>query len=512
MSKNYQTTLLCILDGWGYSENSKCNAILQANTPNWDQLWSTRPKTLITTHGVHVGLAAGQMGNSEVGHINIGAGRVVYQEATRINRSILTKSFFKNEVLVEPVKNAAKNDKAIHIMGLVSTGGVHSYLSHIEAMIKLAAQHGVSKIFCHAFLDGRDTPPQSAKQYLQQLEDLFAQLGVGKVASIIGRFYAMDRDHRWQRVEKAYNMIINGEAEYHFNNSISALEAAYSRAETDEFVNASIIGEPVPVEDGDSIIFMNFRSDRARELTESILFSEFSGFNRTRVPKIHTFVSLTKYKDNYPTKVAFPTDYINNCFGEYIANLGLLQLRIAETEKYPHVTFFFNGGVERKFAGEDRILINSPKVKTYDLQPEMSAYPVTDELVKAINSSKYDVIICNFANSDMVGHTGMIDAAVQAIEVLDECIGKVVTAIEDNNGQMLITADHGNSEQMCDYDTGETMTAHTTNLVPLVYIGDRANVSFNEHGCLSDLAPTLLDLMDIDKPSEMGGCSLIAKD
>lgn len=509
MSKKLGPLLLCILDGWGYSESKKCNAIADAHKPNWDKIWSEHPHTTIQTHGPQVGLPSGQMGNSEVGHVHIGAGRVVYQEYTRISRSIRTGSFFSNKTLTSPVDLAIANNKAIHIMGLLSDGGVHSHINQIKAMIRLAAKRGAKSIYLHAFLDGRDTPPKSAKKSIQEIEDLYKELEVGMTVSIIGRYFAMDRDKRWDRIEKAHNLILHGIHDHIYVDPYMALESAYQRGEVDEFVTASAIGKtPTKVEAGDVLFFMNYRTDRARQLTSSFITGDFTQFSRASVPEFASFTTLTEYKRSFNIPVAFPSSRLENSFGEYISKMGLAQLRAAETEKYAHVTFFFNGGEEDAFEGEDRILIGSPRVATYDLKPEMSALKLTSELEKAIASGKYDVIICNYANSDMVGHTGNLAAATKAIETLDECLGRLYPAIIKNGGQMLITADHGNSEQMCNYETGEPFTSHTTNLVPLIYIGDK-NVALAENGSLADLAPTMLDLLNLEAPIEMTGHNLI---
>jgi len=508
MSNKIGPLLLLIFDGWGYSESEKCNAIHAAYKPNWDKLWRKCPHTLIQTHGAPVGLPSEQMGNSEVGHIHIGAGRVVYQEFTRISRSIRTGSFFSNKTLTELVDQAVKNSKAVHIMGLVSPGGVHSHLEHIQAMVRLACERGAEKVYVHAFLDGRDTPPKSAQEYLESMEELYADLGCGRTASIIGRFYAMDRDKRWERIEVAHNMLLHADYAHKFDDITSALDTAYARGETDEFVTPSAIGSPVKIADGDVVFFMNYRTDRARQLTESFISRDFSGFERKTLPRF-SMVTLTKYKKEFTVPVAFPSGHLPNSFGEYISKMGLSQLRIAETEKYAHVTFFFNGGEEGVFEGEDRILIDSPQVATYDLKPEMSAYKLTDKLTEVIASNKYDVIICNFANADMVGHTGNLEAATRAIEALDVCLGRIHKAIKKAGGKILITADHGNSEKMCDDNTGQALTSHTTNLVPLIYVGDK-KATLAENGSLADLAPTMLTLLGLEIPSEMNGHNLIS--
>ena len=503
---------MLVLDGWGYSENPRCNAIYSANTPNWDHLWDHYAHTLIEGSGMQVGLPLRQMGNSEVGHLNLGAGRVVYQEFTRIDKAIADDDFNHNPVLLDAVKLAVEKDKAVHVMGLLSPGGVHSHEKQIHAMIRLAVAQGATRVYLHAFLDGRDTPPQSATASLQAAEDLFAQLGTGRVASVVGRYYAMDRDNRWERVKEAYDLITHGTAGFQARDGVSAIEQAYERGETDEFVKATAIvpegARPVKVDDGDVVIFMNFRADRARELSHAFVDEDFSDFERGERPRLGRFVSLTEYSKDLDVPVAFPPARLHNVFGEYISSLGLRQLRVAETEKYAHVTFFFNGGREQAFPGEERILIPSPKVATYDLKPEMSAVEVTDTLLAAIEEGKYDVIICNYANPDMVGHTGQFDAAVKAIETIDACLGRLYEAIGKAGGEMIITADHGNAEQMCDPVTGKPHTAHTSNPVPLIYVGRPARL--RDGGALSDVAPTMLALLGLDKPVEMEGTSLVS--
>ena len=506
--------LLVILDGFGYREDSRDNAIALAHTPNLDRFWKQYPHTLINASETFVGLPTGQMGNSEVGHLNIGAGRVVFQDFERINRAVASGEFFTNPVLVEAVNKAKTGHKAVHILGLLSDGGVHSHQNHIHATIEMAVRAGVDKVYVHAFLDGRDTPPISAKPYLKKLEEACARIGGGKIASICGRFYAMDRDKRWPRVEAAYNLITEGEGEFTAPTALAGLEAAYARDEKDEFVKATAIAAPgehaARMEDGDVVIFVNFRSDRARQLTHALLDPDFEGFNRRRQPKLSGFYTLTLYdKAETRAKPIFEPVEIRNTFGEYVAQHGLTQLRIAETEKYPHVTFFFNGGEEQVFAGEDRILVPSPKVATYDLQPEMSAPEVTDKLEAAILSRKYDAIICNYANCDMVGHSGDLNAAIKAVETVDASLGRIVKAMESIGGQMIITADHGNVEQMVDYENHQPHTQHTTNQVPLVFIGKPAALAAPGAGSLSDLAPTLLAMMGLKQPVEMTGKSLV---
>ncbi len=516
MRPKHRPMLLIILDGWGYSENIVYNAIYSANKPNWERIWVEQLHTLIDASGTAVGLPGSQMGNSEVGHMNIGSGRIVDQEFSRITRALKDGSFFENQTLIQPFKKAAANNKAVHILGLLSPGGVHSHQDHIFALMKLAAQYSVEKIYLHAFLDGRDTPPKSAAEYLHATHLKMRELGRGRFASIIGRYYAMDRNKRWDRTQVAYDLISQGKAEFRTDDVFIAVDMAYARGETDEFIKPTAItkaGEPpVQVEDGDVIVFANYRADRARQLARAFTKPDFRSFPRERFPKLEAFISLTEYKANYEFPVAFPPEHLKNVFGEYIASLGLKQLRIAETEKYAHVTFFFNGGEERVFAGEDRILIPSPHVSTYDRKPEMSAFEITDKLIEAIESKKYDAIICNYANADMVGHTGNFQAAIQAVQAIDKCLGKVIEATKKVSGEIIITADHGNAEQMRAYTTekikSQAHTAHTSNLVPMIYIGRPAEFIHDE-GILSDIAPTMLYLMGLDIPDEMTGSSLI---
>lgn len=508
MTSKVRPAVLLIFDGWGMSDNTDHNAIEAARKPVWDRLWADYPHTLISTSGSAVGLPGGQMGNSEVGHLNLGSGRVVYQEFTRIGRSIRTGSFFTNRTLTDAVDTAATRGSAVHVLGLLSPGGVHSHEDHIHAMVKLAVEHGVERVYLHAFLDGRDMPPKSAEPSLKKMNEVFAELGRGRIATIVGRFYAMDRDHRWDRIKSAYDLITRGQAAHHADDAVQALQDAYARGESDEFIAASRIGDAVQVEDGDVIVNMNYRSDRARQITRAFIFDDFDGFERSVRPELSAFVSLTEYSKDFDIPVAYPPERLENTFGEYIANLGLHQLRIAETEKYAHVTFFFNGGIEAPYEGEERILVPSPKVATYDLQPEMSAPEVTEKLVEAILSERFDAIICNYANGDMVGHTGNYEAAIEAIEVLDTCLGRVSDAVLEVGGEMLITADHGNAEQMLDSKTQQPHTAHTTNPVPLIYVGYRAP-ALMENGALCDITPTLLQIMDLPQPSAMTGRSLL---
>lgn len=506
-----KTTLLVVLDGFGYSESSASNAISAAQAPTWSELWRTRPHTLISGSGGDVGLPAGQMGNSEVGHMNLGAGRVVYQDLTRISRSIELGEFPHNHAFVSLFERLRGTGGGLHVMGLLSPGGVHSHEEQIFAFLELAAAAGIERIYLHAFLDGRDTPPRSAKPSLIAADALFARLGRGRIASISGRFFAMDRDRRWDRVERAYNLMVRGEAPFHAETALDALAQAYARDEGDEFVQPTAIHRsgdlPARMHDGDAVVFMNFRADRARQITRALIEPDFSDFQRRSTVRLCDFVMLTRYADDIRTSCAFEPEGLSNTLGEYLAARHCTQLRIAETEKYAHVTFFFSGGLEDPFPGERRILIPSPKVNTYDECPEMSAHKVTDELVRAIRSQEFDFIICNYANGDMVGHTGDFEAAVKAVETLDACLARLVTAIEDTGGQMLITADHGNVEQMQDPDTGQPHTAHTSEPVPLVYVGP-ADLTLEDHGVLADVAPTLLTLMHMEAPVEMTGRSL----
>ncbi len=501
---------LVILDGWGYREDHANNAVANANTPVLNGLIANQPNTLISASGMDVGLPDGQMGNSEVGHTNIGAGRVVYQDLTRITKAISDGEFQQNDILVTAMDKAISSGKAVHLMGLMSPGGVHSHEDHIYAAVKMAAERGAEKIYLHCFLDGRDTPPRSAEDSLKRFDELFAELGKGRVASLVGRYYAMDRDNNWERVEKAYNLLSEAKGEFTFASAVEGLQAAYARDENDEFVKATEIKaegqESAAIEDGDAVIFMNFRADRARQITRTFV-PDFTGFDRAKFPAID-FVMLTQYAADIPLKCAFPPASLENTYGEWLSKAGKTQLRISETEKYAHVTFFFNGGVETEFEGEERSLVASPKVATYDLQPEMSAPELTEKLVAAIKSGKYDAIICNYPNLDMVGHTGIYDAAIQACEAIDECVGKVVEAIKEADGQLLLTADHGNAEMMVNPETGGIHTAHTNLPVRLIYVGSK-DVEFKEGGKLSDLAPTMLSLSGIDIPAEMTGQVLV---
>ncbi|MFT7386834.1 MAG: 2,3-bisphosphoglycerate-independent phosphoglycerate mutase [Candidatus Endobugula sp.] len=509
-----KTVALLILDGFGYSENSQSNAIEAAHSPTWDRLWNDYPHSLIQTSGLAVGLPDGQMGNSEVGHMNLGAGRIVYQNFTKINKAIADGDFFTNPVLTASIDKAVASDNTIHLMGLLSPGGVHSHEDQIMAAMELAVQRGANKVYLHAFLDGRDTPPRSAKASIEKINTKFAELKTGHIASLIGRYYAMDRDNRWERVQKAYDLLTQGIAENIVDNAIAGLDKAYSQDKSDEFCPATSIcpdGETsVTIKDGDAVIFMNFRPDRARELTRALIQDDLnSPLNRSIYPKIDNFVMLTEYASNIDAPCAYPPKLLSNTLGEYLSNNGKTQLRIAETEKYAHVTFFFSGGVEAEYAGETRILIPSPDVATYDLQPEMSAHEITDNLVAAIEGGEYDAIICNYANGDMVGHTGKMDAAIKAVETLDVCLQRVTDAILKVNGDCLITADHGNVELMVDPNTGGPVTSHTNGPVPLVYVSNQRKSASLSKGKLSDIAPTLLTMLGLPIPSEMTGGNLI---
>ncbi len=511
MLKRPKPVVLLILDGFGYTLDKENNAIAMASTPCWDQLQKDCPMTLLNCSGAVVGLPGGQMGNSEVGHAHIGTGRYIPQDLSKVNDAIIDGSFYSNQVLCRAVDLAKEKNKALHIMGLLSPGGVHSHEKQIAAMIELAAKRGLDKIYLHAFLDGRDVPPKSAMASLALLEAKFAALGVGRIVSVVGRFYVMDRDNRWDRVKQAYDLIAKGEAGFSADSAQQGLEAAYDRGETDEFVLPTTILDAehraVALDPEDSVVFMNFRADRAREISLALTATTFDSFDRNRAPHKGYYCTLTEYQQDFDYGVAYPPTDIKNCLGEYLSSLGMTQLRLAETEKFAHVTFFLNGGIDAAFPGEDRILVPSPKVRTYDLQPEMNAAEVTDHLVDAITGGKYDVIICNYANCDMVGHTGIIAAAILAVEAVDASLQRVVDALKSVGGQMLITADHGNIEQMVDKETGQPHTAHTTNPVPLVYVG--GDKPLDADGSLSDLAPTVLAMLGVEQPVEMTGRSLI---
>ncbi|HEX4479849.1 MAG TPA: 2,3-bisphosphoglycerate-independent phosphoglycerate mutase [Rudaea sp.] len=498
--------LLLILDGWGHRDDPHDNAIAQANLPNWRRLLADHPHALVETHGHYVGLPGEQMGNSEVGHMNIGAGRVVYQDLTRIDAAIADGSFARNPALITACSAANANNSTLHLFGLLSPGGVHSMQDHIFTMLDVARANGVRSVAVHAFLDGRDTPPQSARASIEKLQAKCAQVRNAIIATVSGRYYAMDRDKRWDRVKLAYDAIADAHAEFRADNAVAALDAAYARGETDEFVKPTVIANGKPVVDGDAICFMNFRADRARQLTQVFVDPQFNGFAPPRKINLSAFVTLTQYNEAFRvTAIAFPPQSLNHSLGEYLAELHLKQLRIAETEKYAHVTFFFSGGHEDPYAGEDRILVPSAKVATYDLKPDMSCREVTDKLVEAIASAKYDFIVCNLANADMVGHTGILAAGIKAAEAIDESLGRLTDAIQKAGGEMLITADHGNLEKM-KADDGQPHTQHTVGPVPLVYVGRPATL---HHGSLSDIAPTVLAVMGIPQPVEMTGHTLI---
>ncbi len=513
MSK--KPVVLMVLDGYGLNDRTEGNAIAMANTPVMDQLMKECPFVKGNASGLDVGLPDGQMGNSEVGHMNIGAGRIIYQDLTRITKDIQDGTFFENKALLAAMENCKKNDSDLHLWGLLSDGGVHSHITHLYGLLEMAKKNGLSKVFVHAFLDGRDTPPASGKDYVEQLENKMTEIGVGKIASLSGRYYAMDRDNNWDRVEKAYASLVSGEG-VKATSAVKAMEDSYAQDVTDEFVLPTVIcdeaGNPLSlVKENDSVIFFNFRPDRAREITRAFCDDKFTGFDRQFLPL--TYVCFKDYDETIPNKtIAFEKESITNTFGEFLAKNGKKQLRLAETEKYAHVTFFFNGGVEEPNADEDRILVNSPKeVATYDLKPQMSAPEVGEKLVDAIKSDKYDVIVINFANPDMVGHTGVISAAVAAVECVDGLIGNAVEAVKEAGGVMFICADHGNAEKMIDYETGKPHTAHTTNPVPFILVNADADMKLREGGCLADIAPTLIELMGMEQPAEMTGKSLIVK-
>ncbi|MGL4449683.1 MAG: 2,3-bisphosphoglycerate-independent phosphoglycerate mutase [Sarcina sp.] len=510
---NKKPVMLMILDGMGVTQPGDGNAVAAANKPNLDRLMAKYPVSKLDASGMQVGLPGGQMGNSEVGHLNIGTGRIIYQELTRITKAIADGDFFENAALLDAVKNAKENDKALHFMGLLSSGGVHSHIDHLKGLLQLAKRNEISKVYVHAFMDGRDVAPGSGKAFIEEIETAMKEIGTGEIASVSGRYYAMDRDNRWDRVELAYNAIVKGEGEK-ASSAIEAIEASYHDNKTDEFVLPTVImnGEaPVGnVKAGDSVIFFNFRPDRARELTRAMVDVEFNGFERELVKT--KFVSMTQYDATITNvEVAYKPETHTNTFGEVLAAKGLKQLRAAETEKYAHVTFFFNGGVETPNEGEDRLLVPSPKVATYDLQPEMNAPELTDKLIEQINADKYDVIIVNYANPDMVGHTGVMEAAVKAVEAVDTCVGRIADAILAHDGTLFITADHGNAEVMIDYSNGNPMTAHTTNLVPFYWISNQSEGKKLANGKLADIAPCMLEVLGVEKPAEMTGETLLNK-
>lgn len=510
MSK--KPAVLMILDGFGLNDKQEANAVYEGKTPNLDALMKECPFVKGYASGMAVGLPDGQMGNSEVGHLNMGAGRIVYQELTRITKEIEDGTFFENPALKAAMTNAKENNSALHLYGLLSDGGVHSHNTHLYGLLEMAKREGLTKVFVHGFLDGRDTAPTSGVTFVKALEDEMAKIGVGKIASLSGRYYVMDRDNRWDRVEKAYNALTKGEG-VQATDAVTAMEASYAQGVTDEFVEPTVImenGQAIGrISDKDSVIFFNFRPDRAREITRAFCADDFDGFDRGSRLDL-TYVCFTEYDVTIPNKeVAFHKVELHNTFGEFLAANGKTQARIAETEKYAHVTFFFNGGVEEPNEGEDRILVNSPKVATYDLQPEMSAFEVCDKLCEAITSGKYDVIIINFANPDMVGHTGIREAAISAVEAVDTCVGRAVEALKSVDGTMFICADHGNCEQLVDYGTGEPFTAHTTNPVPFILVNADPSYGLREGGCLADIVPTLIELMGMKQPEEMTGKSLL---
>ena len=500
--------VLLILDGWGHRDEPDDNALAQANLPHWRRLLADRPHTLVHTEGRHVGLPDGQMGNSEVGHMNLGAGRIVYQDLTRIDAAIEDGSFFDNAQLHAACEAALASGGTLHVMGLLSPGGVHSHEAHVFAMLELAARLQVPRVAVHAFLDGRDMPPRSAEPSLRALEEKCDALGNAVVASVSGRYYAMDRDQRWDRLHRAWDAIVEARSEFRAADGLAALHAAYVRGENDEFVAPTVVGEGVPVMDGDAIVFMNFRADRARQLSAAFVAPEFSGFEARR-PALSRFVCLTEYDAKLPAPVAFAPDDLAHTLPQVVADAGLTQLRIAETEKYAHVTFFFSGGREAEYPGEVRILVPSPKVATYDLQPQMSCPEVTERLVDAIRGRRHDLIVCNLANPDMVGHTGNLAAAIEAAQAVDVAIGAVDAAVRNAGGALVITADHGNLEMMRDNATGQAHTAHTVGPVPLVYVGERAGAQLRSGGALRDVAPTLLDLLGLPQPVEMTGKTLL---
>lgn len=513
MSKqNPRPILLLILDGWGYRAEKEHNAIALANTPHWDHLLQSYPHTLLDASGLAVGLPAGQMGNSEVGHLTMGAGRVHYQDLSRINNAIATGEFFNNPCLLAELKKVKAREKSVHILGLLSPGGIHSHEQHWYALLELVAKHGIKPCYLHPFLDGRDTPPKSAARYLENLEHQCQQWGHGKIASLIGRYYAMDRDKRWERTQAAFNCLTLGEAPYHATTALQGLQLAYDRGERDEFVSPTTIHEvnnpPITIQEGDLLIFMNFRADRARQLSHAFLDPSFSGFVRAAHPQLE-LITLTDYATDIPSHIAFPQQTLRNGLGDYLAQHHLKQLRIAETEKYAHVTFFFNGGKEAPVDNETRLLIPSKKVSTYDLTPNMSAIEITAHLLNEIKEKKYDVIICNFANPDMLGHTGNLPATLQSITCIDDCLGKITTCLQTFGGEAIITADHGNAECMFDKKTQQAHTAHTREPVPFIYVGRPANINPLKHPSLTDIAPTMLTLLALPKPKEMTGQSLL---
>lgn len=516
MDLKHRPVVLIIRDGWGWSPNGEAgkekegNATLMADTPVQDDLQANFPTAFLTCSGEAVGLPDGQMGNSEVGHLNLGAGRIVYQDLTHISKQIRDGEFQKNEALVAAMDHCSKNGSTLHLMGLLSDGGVHSHEEHLYALLELAKSKGLSDVAIHCFMDGRDTSPTAGAGYMEKLQAKIAEIGVGRVATVVGRYFIMDRDNRWERVEQGYNLIVDGVGK-EVSDPVEALKQWYTEDKTDEFIPATVVGKSGPLmKDGDAVICFNYRSDRVREITRALMFDDFDGFTRKRQPKLH-YVCLTVYDETFEFPIAFPPRRMTNTLGEYVASKGLKQIRTAETEKYPHVTFFFNGGIETPNPEEERALVASPKVPTYDLQPEMSAGGVTDGICEKIRSGNFDMAIINFANPDMVGHTGSIPATMKAVEATDASVGRVLEAVKEIGGCALVTADHGNAEQMIDPATGKPHTAHTTNLVHIFYYGaDKDSVKLRD-GILADVAPTILDLLGLDKPSEMTGTSLIEK-
>ena len=505
--------MLMIMDGFGLAPKSEGNAVALAKKPNYDRLLKEYPNTELQASGMAVGLPEGQMGNSEVGHLNIGAGRIVYQELTRITKSIQDGEIFENEALLKAMKNAKENNTSLHLMGLLSDGGVHSHIDHLRGLLEFAKKEGLQKVYVHAFMDGRDVPPSSGKEFIEKTEAMMKEIGVGEIATLSGRYYAMDRDNRWERVQLAYDALVLGKGET-ADSAVEAIENSYHDNKTDEFVLPCVVmknGAPTAtIQNGDSVVFFNFRPDRAREITRAINDREFAGFERETLNL--TFVTMTQYdKTLEGVNIAFKPQTLVNTLGEYVSSKGLNQLRIAETEKYAHVTFFFNGGVEKENPGEDRKVIPSPKVATYDLKPEMSAYEVTEELLSRIDEDKYDMIILNYANPDMVGHTGVVEAAIKAVETVDECLGKVVDKILEKDGTLFITADHGNAETEIDFSTGNPFTAHTTNPVPFIWVTNHVDGRKLNAGKLADIAPTMLNEMGVEVPAEMTGECLISK-
>lgn len=514
MSRAGKPLVLTILDGWGVCDAVEGNAIACAAPPNYNKLWNTYPHTVLTASGEAVGLPEGQMGNSEVGHLNIGAGRVVYQELTRINLAIKNESFFQNPVLLDAINLAKEKDRGVHLMGLLSDGGVHSHIDHLFGLLDMAAQQDVKKVYLHCFLDGRDVPPSNAMEYIRKVQKKLKELGMGTVSTVMGRFYAMDRDQRWDRVEKAYQAMVYGVGVKALFPQV-AVEQSYEKRVTDEFVEPTVIvdekGQPKGlIESGDTLIFYNFRSDRAREITRAFTEHDFNFFDRGENPPQVHYVCLTQYDVRIKAPVVFPPQNLNNTLGQVLANHGLKQLRIAETEKYAHVTFFFNGGVEAPNIGEDRVLIPSPRIATYNLQPEMSAYQVTKNVIEKIESGIYDVIVLNYANTDMVGHTGIMEAAIKAVGAVDQCLGLLLQSVKEQGGSMIITADHGNAEAMIDLETGEPLTAHNTDKVPFIMVNDDLiSKKLKKDGALCDIAPTMLEILGLEVPEEMMGKSLI---